>query len=72
MLDNVRDAVNRGRHPTGPDHANAKLTPDQVREIRSSIESQAQMAKRFGVTQAAISAVRLRKTYRNVPDLASV
>jgi hypothetical protein len=68
---NNKESYERGRRtpPRGHLHANAKLTPQQVREIRRLYKgglSQEKIAPKFGVTQVSISNVLLRKTYRNV------
>lgn len=43
-----------------------KLTPEIVREIRGSDESQRRIAARLGVSASLISAVRLRKLWADV------
>jgi len=59
--DNVRDAVERGLHPRGETQGRAKLTLKQVVEIRNvsraGSESQRSMARRFGVSKAAVQRV---------------
>jgi hypothetical protein len=45
---------------------NAKLTAEQVREIRASNEPLKVLAHRYGVTAAAISAVRTEKSWKDV------
>jgi hypothetical protein len=51
--------------PLGEDHHSAKLTEDQVREIRSRVsESGAALAREFDVTQSAVSAIRTGKTWK--------
>ena len=44
----------------------AKLTERDVRAIRASTETQVAIAKQFGVTQAAVSCIRLRQTWAHV------
>lgn len=55
---NMQDMVKRGRHKTrkGESNNQAKLTQSQVNEIRSrsATTTQVQLAKEYGVTQAAI------------------
>ena len=69
---NQRDAYRKGRRAPikGHNHANSKLTPDQVREIRrvyaSDVASQDTLAGRYGVSQRAISLVVRRETYKEV------
>jgi hypothetical protein len=62
--DNQADAIKRGRHTWGKRHGAAKLTEDQVREIRASSGNQVEAAKKYGVTQALISAIRAGKTWK--------
>lgn len=46
--------------------ARTLLTEDQVREIRSSDETPAALALRFGVDRSTIYAVRQRKSWKDV------
>jgi hypothetical protein len=60
-LDNTRDMIAKGRHRfgmAGERNPRAKLTLDQVREIRSSSENQYVLAERYGVTQSNISIIQ--------------
>ena len=68
---NVADMMERGRHfaPKGSDHGQAKLTEDQVRDIRHQYASgvtQPALAKQFSVWQTAISRIVLRRTWKHV------
>lgn len=67
--DNMRDREKKGRcvHPRGEQHGCAKLTAANVIEIRASSESQTALAARFGVTQAAINYVILRRSWAHIP-----
>jgi hypothetical protein len=68
---NMLDAYIKGRkvQPRSK-HVNAKLTPDQVREIRCRYDAgeatQMPLAKEYGVSQRAISLIVRRETYRDV------
>ena len=64
--DNMRDMRGRDRSLRGTRHRDAKLTEDDVREIRSSSNSQRTLAKRYGVHQGAIYLVQKRKTWKHV------
>jgi HNH endonuclease len=44
-----------------------KLTPEQVREIRSSSETQHVLARRYGVTQGHISRIKRRQCWGDLP-----
>jgi hypothetical protein len=57
------DAEARAR---GEDSGVAKLTAEQVREIRKSTATQRELARIYGVGQPAISYVRQRKTWKQV------
>jgi hypothetical protein len=71
MRTNLLDAYSKGRK-TQPrsGHANAKLTPDQVRTIRKEYNgggvSQASLAKQYGVSQRAVSLIVRHETYKDV------
>ena len=52
--DNSDDKVSRGRHAYG-ERCRTPLSDEQVSEIRASTETQVVLAKRYGVTQPAIS-----------------
>lgn len=79
-LENQRDARDRGRavkppqpraeqRARGERQGSAKLTVDEVREIRTMFSdgwTQTALAMEFGVDQTAISAIVLRKTWTHV------
>lgn len=81
--DNRQDAVNKGRtakgdksgmrlHPgllQGEKHGNAKLTTEQVIEIRrlKHTLSSRQLSERHGVTQAYIRAIILGLSWKHIP-----
>jgi hypothetical protein len=67
--DNQLDAYqkNRQEQPRGANHANAKLTWEQVSDIRKRYaagELQVPLAKTFGVSQRVISLVIRKETYK--------
>jgi hypothetical protein len=69
--DNTRDMDNKGRRrmPHGEEHGRAKLSADQVREIRAR-KGQATivaLGKEFGVTFGQISRIQLGKAWRHEP-----
>lgn len=63
-----RDAKGRRRAPRGELHVSAKLTDDQVREIRAlrGRASQRVIADRFGVSDVLVSKIQLRKVWTHV------
>jgi hypothetical protein len=64
--DNAEDAKKHGTQVKGSRQHAAKLNIDQVREILTSKSNGAELAKRFGVTSAAISSIRCRKNWAHV------
>lgn len=56
--DNSADMVAKGRSKRGNLRPQAKLTADDVRAIRASVEKQAVLAARYGVRQSHISSIR--------------
>ena len=64
--DNVRDKCERGRQVRGETDGNSKLTARAVATILHSRESNAELARRYGVTAANIGAIRLGKTWAHV------
>lgn len=65
-LDNIYDAVQKGRTPKGEQKATHKLNDEAVRFIRASTRSGLALAKQFGVNPNQIYRVRHRKTWRHV------
>jgi len=57
--DNMNDAVERGQMPSGENAGPAKLTNEEVEEIRSKLEdtdlTQKEIGEQYGVTQPIIS-----------------
>jgi hypothetical protein len=52
---------------TGHLNGRAKLTDQMVAEIKASTEAARPLAKRFGVSRAAVRFIRAGKTWRHVP-----
>jgi hypothetical protein len=65
LLHAYRDGSN---HQRGAAHFKAKLTAEQVYAIRHSPERGATLARHYGVSQSIISCIRLRKTWRSLPE----
>lgn len=63
--DNNQDKATKGRcNPVhGEQNANAKLTADQVAEIRSSVESVVVLSKKYQVSKGHISGIRSGKKW---------
>lgn len=67
--ENVADQVAKGRKPQGTDVGWAKLTEDQVMEIRRNPSiSLIEFARRFGVGQITVFHVRHRNTWKHLPE----
>jgi len=64
--ENLAHADTRGLTRRGILNGKAKLTEDDVRAIRASAETQATLARRYGVVQGIISSVKLRRTWKHV------
>lgn len=52
--------------PRGEAHGKARLTENQVREIRSDQRSRRQIAQAYGVSKCAIDGIKSGKTWRHV------
>jgi hypothetical protein len=71
MRANLLDAYHKGRkvQPRSK-HANAKLTPKQVRELRATYDSggirQVDLALQYGVSQKVVSLIVRRESYKDI------
>lgn len=70
--DNVADCIAKGRAvppPRSPGEANARarLTVEQVREIRAARGTNRGLAKQLGIPVGTIAAIRARRTWR-IPE----
>jgi|JI10StandDraft_1071094.scaffolds.fasta_scaffold1409931_2 hypothetical protein len=65
QAENMRDLAKVGNRKGEKAH-NAKLTEEQVREIRSCNESTKALAERFGVHWVTIQDVRNRRTWSHI------
>jgi hypothetical protein len=64
--DNAADMTNGSRQSRGSHRHSAKLTENDVLEIRASNEKQKVLAERYGVTQPIISEIKANKIWRHV------
>ena len=68
--DNMKDAVKKGRAkglPPGESHPSARLTVEQVREIRAVTNPDRQeLARKYGVTPVHIDQIRARLKWKHV------
>jgi hypothetical protein len=60
----------RGRSPRGSAQPTSKVTEDDVRAIRADSRPYAVIAEQYGISKAAISLMRSRKTWAHVSDSA--
>lgn len=69
-LDNARDAVAKDRHARGERNSHAKLTEDQVQEIRALRGSvtQRELAARYGVDQSTIGSLMTGRSWKHLSD----
>ena len=71
-MDNMRDMFRKGRavRLRGVDHPHAKLTEEQVYEIReaSKGEDVVRLARKFGMTKSAVYNIRRRRTWAWLPE----
>jgi len=68
--DNVDDMWDRGRanpgRSVGENHGMAKLSEDQVREIRKSNETGQSLAEKHGISASQVSAIKNRKAWKHL------
>ena len=64
--DNMQDKVDKGRAYCGTDHHDCKLTEDDVRLIRASVESHRVTAKKFGVSVSLIYQIRRGDVWKHI------
>jgi hypothetical protein len=68
--DNMRDKINKGRCPNGEQVACAKLTENEVREIRRRYEeggiTQAKLADFYGVSVSGILLILKRRNWAHI------
>ena len=64
--DNAKDMVAKGRHVKGERVHFARLTPDQVRAIRTATGMRKDIAAQYGVSGETIRAVRCGLSWKHV------
>lgn len=65
--DNMQDKINKKRHSLGERHPQAKITEKQAKEILTTIGIyQDDLAKKYGISQAAISAIKQGKRWKHL------
>lgn len=72
--DNIRDKVERGGAPRGEGHLGARLTEADVYSIRAAaaggLLSDATIARRYGVVTGTVQAIRERRSWSWLPEVA--
>ena len=70
--DNIRDMYRKGRvvRLRGAEHKMAKLTEEQIYEIRAASKHGVlgRLARKFGVSPCTLSAIRTRRSWAWLPD----
>lgn len=70
--DNVRDRNAKGRQARGESHSRAKLTAEQIRDIRARYArggiSQRELAADYGLTKSGIAAIVSGRSWRHLSD----
>jgi DNA-binding transcriptional regulator YiaG len=71
-LDNMADARARGRFATGSRNGRARLTPEQIAEIRGNPDglSGADLARRYGMSEAGIHYIRKGRSWKSTDTAA--
>ena len=73
QADNIRDKVERGRHPSGSDDSRSLFTPEQIRYIRSRLAenkrgTQVKLARMFECSKGTINDIHKGRRYANQRD----
>lgn len=64
--DNLSDMARKGRSTLGEKNARAKLTVEQIKEIRESNDTHQNIANRMGVCRSNIGAIKNRERWSHV------
>lgn len=65
-FDNMGDAARKNRMPKGARHSRTRFKNEAILAIRASDETLSTLAKRYGVSDAQISRIRLRQQWRHI------
>ncbi len=66
VTDNIKDRVARGRSASGERNGRAKLTAAQARSIKISEESDAALARQFGLNPKTVSDIKRGVIWKNI------
>jgi hypothetical protein len=65
--DNVQDKVRKGRQNKGEKNGRAKLTEEQVVEIRKdTISSDGELSRKYGVNRVVIHRIKIRRLWKHI------
>ena len=64
--DNMQDMINKKRFPEGEYHPRAKLTAEQVEEIRADKSKHYDIAKKYGISKHYVSKIKTFKTWAHL------
>ena len=64
--ENSFDRIIHGTNVYGEHSPNAKLTEDQAKTIKTSKDFVRKLARNYGVSRAAIKAIKTRKTWKHI------
>lgn len=67
-LENIQDKVAKGRQPRGSSMHNARFTEAQILEIRASPLNLYEIAKVYNTNPSTIHYIRVRKTWKHIPE----
>jgi len=67
MTNDDKTSTRKPSYYRGGLRSNAKLLSQDIPLIRSSTDSLRDIARRFGVSVGAISAIRSRRTWKHIP-----
>lgn len=70
---NTRDMLDRGRHarvgPRGEQSGMAKLTTEQVMDIRLGKKSRRELATEYGISERTVSQIRAGRRWAHLPGI---
>lgn len=64
--ENMHDMVKKGRQAAGMRNGHAKLTDQQVRDIRAAAGTHSQIAKEYNVTPSLVTMIRRNRIWRHI------
>jgi len=64
---NTADMVAKGRYLVRGRHINARLTVKAVKDIRRDCRRQEDIAAAYGISQATVSDIKVRRTWKHIP-----